>query len=341
MDASSHPGSDDEVREQAAAWVVRLHDEPSAVDLERFEQWCNRDERNERAFDEALAAWINVGEHATAPKILAMRHAALGRARRAERRWANDPWKWRALAAAVCLFVLAPIIGVVWYMTRPPAEQIFQTVHGEQRVIVLPDGSRLSLDALSEVRMRYTPDVRNLELISGRANFEVTKDVTRPLKVRAGPRIVTALGTVFSVERESADVVVTLVEGSVAVTTRDVPNRHIQLQPLQELRITDSGQVSLRSGIDPVQALAWRDGKLIFDDEPLRSVVARMNKYGATHIEVVGDANDLRVGGVFKAGDTMAFVDAMQSYFPLIVTHESTAVTLRMAKQAEAQRPAR
>ncbi|MET0535274.1 MAG: FecR domain-containing protein [Steroidobacter sp.] len=338
---TSNPGLDDEVREQAAAWVVRLHGEPSAVDLERFEQWCNLDPRNERAFDEALAAWINVGEHATATRILAMRHAALGRARRAERRGTSDPWKWRALAAAICLFVLAPIISVVWYKTRPPAEQIFQTAHGEQRVIVLADGSRMSLDALSEVRVSYTPDVRNLQLISGRANFEVTKDVTRPFKVRSGPRIVTALGTVFSVEREAADVVVTLVEGSVAVTTRDVPNAHIQLRPLQELRITDSGQVSLRDGIDPVQALAWRDGKLIFDDEPLRSVAARMNNYGATRIEVTGEANDLRVGGVFKAGDTMAFVDAMQMYFPLAVSHESNAVTLRMANPDQARKLAR
>jgi transmembrane sensor len=203
-------------------------------------------------------------------------------------------------------------------------------------VIVLSDGTRMSLDALSEVRVRYTPDVRNLELIAGRANFEVAKDITRPLKVRVGPRIVTALGTVFSVERESTDVVVTLVEGSVAVTTRDVPNSHIQMQPRQELRITDSGEVRLRSDIDPVQALAWREGKLIFDDAPLRDVVYRMNKYGATRIEVAGEANELRVGGVFKAGDTTAFVDAMQNYFPLAVSHDSSTVTLRMERQSEA-----
>lgn len=331
MRVTSQPELDDEVREQAAAWVVRLHNDPSAVDLERFELWCKQDERHGRAFDEALAAWINVGEHATAPKVLAMRHAALGRAQPAERRW-----DWRALAAAVCLFVLAPIVGAVWYAMRPPAEQILKTAHAEQRVIVLSDGSRLSLDAMSEVRVRYTPDVRNLELIAGRANFEVAKDITRPLKVRVGPRIVTALGTVFSVEREAADVVVTLVEGSVAVTTRNVPSSHIELRPRQELRIADNGQVSLRDGIDPVQALAWREGKLIFDDAPLREVVSRMNKYGSIRIEVTGEANELRVGGVFKAGDTMAFVDAMQSYFPLEVSHDSNSVSLRMEQRIEA-----
>ena len=331
MSETSRASPDDQVREQAAAWVVRLHNEPSAVDLERFERWCAQGERHGRAFDEALAAWIDVGEHATAPRVLAMRHAALGRAWRTDRKW-----NWPAIAAAVCLFVLAPLIAVTWYMTRPPAALIFQTAHGEQRLIVLSDGSRMSLDALSEVRVRFTPEVRNLELIAGRANFEVAKDVTRPLNVRVGPRIVTALGTVFSVERESGNVVVTLVEGSVAVTTRDVPNSHIEMRPRQELRITDKGQVSLRDGIDPIQALAWREGKLIFDDVPLRDVVSRMNRYGATRIEVTGAASELRVSGVFKAGDTMAFVDAMQSYFPLAVAHDPNAVTLRMEQRVEA-----
>src|SRR5688500_2928310 len=113
MSVTSQSEFDDEAREQAAAWVVRLHNDPSATDVERFELWCNQDQRHERAFDEALAAWINVGEHATAPKVLAMRHAALGRARRAERRW-----DWRAIAEAVWLLVLAPEHGVARYVTR-------------------------------------------------------------------------------------------------------------------------------------------------------------------------------------------------------------------------------
>ncbi len=316
---------EDDVREQAVAWVVRLNNEPSAVDLERFDQWRAQSDQHERAFTDALAAWISVGEYATAPKLLAMRRDALERARRTQGRW-----DWRAVAAVVAFVILAPMSGVTWYKSREPAEQQFLTAHGEQRVIVLPDGSRMSLDALTEVRIRYTPDVRNMELIAGRANFEVAKDVTRPLKVRAGPRTVTALGTVFTVERAARNVVVTLLEGGVAVTSRDQPNSHLEMRPRQELRMTDSGEVALREGIDPDQALAWREGKLIFEDEPLRDVVARMNNYGATSIVVAGKANELRVAGVFKAGDTIAFVDAMQAYFPLAAAREMERVTLQL-----------
>lgn len=331
MNTTSPAAADAALREQAVAWVVRLHNDPSRVDLERLEQWRNQGDAYERAFDEALTAWSAFGDHATDPKLLAMRRDALARARRVKRRW-----DWRTVAAVVSLLILAPVIGIAWYALRPPPEQSYQTAHGEQRVIVLPDGSRLSLDALTEVRVRYTADVRNMELIAGRANFEVAKDIARPLKVRAGPRTVTALGTVFSVEREPRNVVVTLLEGSVAVTTRDTPNPYIELNPRQELRMTDAGGVALRSGINPDQALAWREGKLVFEDEPLRNVAARMNNYGATPIVVTGEANELRVGGVFRAGDTVAFVDAMKSYFPLTVSQQPDAVTLQLSAPAEA-----
>ena len=234
--------SADEVNEQAVAWVVRLNNEPSRVDLERFEQWRRQSDRHEQALADALAAWLSIDEHATAPKLLAMRRDALERARRTQRRW--GPWDWRAIAAVVALVVLTPVIAVSWYKLQQSAEQLFHTGLGEQRVMVLPDGSRMSLDALTEVRVRYTPDVRSMELISGRANFEVAKDVTRPLKVRAGPRTVTAVGTLFTVEREPGNVVVTLLEGAVAVTSRDLPNSLVEMQPRQELRMTDSGEVA-------------------------------------------------------------------------------------------------
>jgi transmembrane sensor len=322
----------DELRDQAAAWVVRMHAEPSVVDLERFAQWRAQSPLHERAFNEVAASWMAVGEHATAPKLLAMRRDALERARQSGRHQSRRQWSRRTLAAAIAVMILAPLLGLAWYQLRPPAAQQFQTAHGEQRVIVLTDGSRMSLDAVTQVAVRYTSDVRSVELLAGRASFEVAKDLTRPLKVKAGPRTVTAIGTVFTVERAPRNVVVTLMEGLVAVTSGDANAAHLELRPRQELRMDDSGAVELREDIDPDQALAWREGKLIFDDESLATVVARMNNYVTTPIVVAGRTAELRVSGVFKAGDTSAFVDAMKSYFPVTAARQPNAVTLRLSE---------
>jgi transmembrane sensor len=329
MSVDQQPMSD-ELREQAAAWVVRLNSGPSEIDLDRFSQWRNQSPLHERAFDQAMTAWLAVGEHASEPRLLAMRRDVLERAGRAQNRWSR-----RAIAAAIALLILTPLLAFVAYQWQMPKEQGFKTAHGEQRVIVLDDGTRMSLDAVTEVVVKYTPDVRNIELLAGRANFEVAKDVTRPLKVKVGPRSVTALGTVFTVEREPSQVVVTLVEGLVAVSTGGQATDPIEMRPRQELRVMDGGEVALRDGIDPDQALAWREGKLIFDNEPLRTVVARMNNYIATPLVAEGPAAELRVSGVFRAGDTAAFLEAIKAYFPVTDERRSDAVTLRLAAPAQ------
>jgi transmembrane sensor len=322
-------GAEESMREQAAAWVIRLQAEPSTLDLQRFEQWRNQSREHAAAYDAAMAAWSQVGEFATAPQVLAMRRDALERARRTARGWDR-----RTLVALVSFLILAPVIALTWLHLRAPQVQTFQTAHGEQRVIVLADGSRLSMDALTEVDVTYTNDVRNIALATGRASFDVARDVTRPMNVRVGSRIVTALGTVFTVEREPGQIVVTLVEGKVAVSSPDTMAKPIEMSPLQQLQMTDEGKVSLREGIDPIQALAWREGKLVFDDEPLTAAVARMNNYGAIPMLVVGPARELRISGVFRAGDTAAFVEAMETYFPLVTTWQANAITLRLAESA-------
>ena len=311
--------------EQAAAWVIRINGEPSETDLEKFAQWQAQGPQYVRAYEEASLAWSVVGENSAAPKLLAMRREALERTGRYTRRWNR-----RGLAAGLVALIVVPLGILYTTSTRAPPEQLFETGRGEQRVIVLADGSRMSLDAMTRVKVVYGHDERRVTLASGRANFEVARDLSRPMNVLAGPRTVTALGTVFTVEREPHDVVVTLVEGRVAVTSGNPARALIEMQPRQQLRITDNGAITMRDGLDPVLAMAWREGKLIFDDEPLADVVATMNHYVTTPIVVEGNARELRVSGVFKAGDTPAFVEAMESLFPVVALRHPDAITLQM-----------
>ncbi len=312
--------------EQAAAWVIRLNGEPSETDLEKFAMWQAQGPQYVRAYEEASLAWTAVGENSAAERLLTMRREALERTGRFARRWNR-----RAFAAGLTALVAVPL-GVLYVTSsRAPAEEQFETGRGEQRVIVLADGSRMSLDAMTRVKVVYGPDERRITLVAGRANFDVARDLARPMNVHAGPRTVTALGTVFTVERETHDVVVTLVEGRVAVTSGNPARALIELQPRQQLRINDDGAITMRNGLDPVLALAWREGKLIFDNALLADVVATMNNYVTTPIVVEGPARELRVSGVFKAGDTPAFVEAMENLFPVVALRHPNAITLQMA----------
>jgi transmembrane sensor len=324
-----------EVQEAAAYWSVRLANEPSEADLAVFEAWIAENPLHLQVFNQAEDTLSLIGEHSAGPELLAMRRDALERARQSQRRrWLGGvSLDRRQLAVAAAGLVAVPA-GAAWWMMRRPAGERLSTGVGEQRTVTLSDGTRVTMDAMSEVRVDYSRDLRLLELTSGRAFFAVAKDINRPLRVRAGSRAVTALGTAFSVEREIAGMLVTLVEGRVAVSDPRA-NAPIEMTPHQALRLSDAAAPSLTSNIDSGRALAWRDGQVVFDDVDLATAVARMNTY--SHVPIVLDEagraklGALRLSGVFTAGDSVSFAEAMQAYFNLSVSRSNKAITLKAA----------
>ena len=131
-----------------------------------------------------------------------------------------------------------------------------------------------------------------------------------------------ALGTEFNVELVRETLLVTLLEGRVAViadeTDTDVsPQRGELLAPGQQLVATGRAQPRVRSDVDLGRATAWQDGKLFFNDEPLADAAERMNRYGTVQIRVDPAIEHIGISGVFKAGDTDAFMEAVTTYFPV------------------------
>jgi transmembrane sensor len=325
----SRPEPSSRVHEEAAAWALRMAQGDADPETRAaLDAWRGESPEHDRAFADAAEAWDLLGQHATSPELLALRRDALHRARaQGRRRWLGAGLDRRAVAAGIAAAIAIPLAAVGWQRLQAPDERTYATAHGEQRTIVLADGSRLSMDALTQVTVALSRDLRVIELEGGRMNVEVAKDPERPLRVKAAESTVTALGTVFSVERAPQSLVVTLVEGKVAV--RSGQGRALTMAAGQELTLGPGAAVALREDVDAEQALAWREGKLIFDDEPLAAAAARMNNYGARRIVVHGAAQGLRISGVFRAGDVEAFVGAVESYFPIDASWDATSVVLR------------
>ena len=105
-------------------------------------------------------------------------------------------------------------VGSYTWLNRPDD---YQTAAGERRVVTLADGSRLSLDASSEVTVQYRKHARDLHLLKGQARFDVAHDKSRPFSVVAGNQRVIATGTAFNIDMAGPKVFVTLIEGHVVV----------------------------------------------------------------------------------------------------------------------------
>jgi transmembrane sensor len=137
---------------------------------------------------------------------------AFGRARsNAARGWLRRCGLLAVAASAAGLATLAVIVMLEF------SAPTYATALGEQRSIQFSDGSTVELNSCSKIRVKYSKQERDVELLQGQALFHVAHDPPRPFIVSIGATRVRAVGTQFDVYKKSTSTVVTVVEGRVAV----------------------------------------------------------------------------------------------------------------------------
>lgn len=350
------PPSRREIAEQAATWATRLANGRMPENQRRqFEAWLHADPAHEVALCEILDAWDSVERYAATADVMTLREAALSFARRQlNRRTGSVARRRRVIGfAAAGVMALAAVLMAAWWRLAP---DIHETGVGERQVVVLADGSRLSLDADSLVTVNYSRERRRLALKRGRARFEVVRNPLRPFSVSAADELVVATGTAFSVELLRKQVRVVLYEGRVVVLDRDgrgarrtvavgrraVPADQL-LTPGRELILPaqppaqSAGVAAVVTRADPIRSLSWEAGLLVFEDESLDTVVERMNRY-ATRPLRIGDeeAAALRISGVFRAGDTDALIQGLAAAFDVRVRNEPQAIVVFKGPESKA-----
>lgn len=329
----------DRTRDAAAGWLLRQADGAalSLAEAAAFERWIAEDDRNLAAYEAALEAWRAMDQLAAQDAVIGLRRDALQAFRQAQRRrWSRGfgP-RWSGLTAALSALIFIFVLG---YGIHAGGE-VYQTGVGERRVVMLADGSKLSLDADTKVVVRYGRARRELNLERGRAKFDVARDETRPFAVSAADKLVVASGTQFSVELVQRQVRVVLYKGHVSVLARG-PDQTVlsplrlaaqstpadeALAPGRELIASVAAPVAAVQRVDPGRSQSWEGGQLVFDNEPLSLAVARVNRYTNEPFSV-GDAQAgaTAVNGVFTGGDVQAFVEGVTAVSPVRVERRGT-----------------
>jgi transmembrane sensor len=335
MNAEARDGNPVSRLAEASFWRTRLaeHDLDASA---AFEAWLAADPENPVAWHRVQIGWDTVGEQANSPDLLQVRRDALRRAHRAGHlRWV--PWRQKAVLAGCLGFLLiAGLSGAAWWRSLAPPS--YETASGERRTITLADGSRVSLDASSRLEVHYTNEQRKLVLLAGQARFDVAHNSLRPFLVEARGHTVIATGTAFNIDLLGPIELVTLIEGRVVITRSQgslVPLAAFRHPPLADVVLIPGQQAALGPMSHPILATvdlkrtsAWEDGMLDFDNEPLTSVVARINRYNERQIVVSPSVADVRISGVFKTGDTATFIDAVSHYLPLSATDRGTDIVI-------------
>jgi len=280
---------------------------------------------NDEAYLRVVTAWEGAAAVADDPDMLRVTDTALRRQQGAIAALRNP----RILVPIVLAAVVVVVAGAAFMSGLDPT---YVTRPGEQRLVVLADGSRMRLNTDSRARVHVRGGERRIRLDRGEAFFDVAHDPARPFVVQADGASVRAIGTRFDVLRAPSAVKVTLLEGVVRVQRGAEPQTWT-LTPNQQLSLPESGAASPHP-TDAATATAWTAGRLIFHETTLAAAVAEVNRYGRHRIELDPSAPaDRRIDGVFDVGDTEAFVSAVTGYLDLSAERDADG-TIRLRPAA-------
>jgi transmembrane sensor len=368
-----------QIYEEASDWLVKNREgELGPQEKKRFDAWLRESPQHLSAYLEMSAIWENVSaldlSQSPSPDELTARVRAeanvfpldLERSEHDARDNSHDHRGRRALyaLAASILLILTATAGRLYTQRNTYATDV-----GEQRFIVLNDGSTVELNARSRIRVRYTETERDIELIEGQALFRVAHNATRPFIVHSDTARVRAIGTQFDVYRKKTGSIITVVEGRVAVASAVNSGLNessdsataagnaqsiaaLEARPSEVLLRAGEQLVLAKAGTPPAldsdrraageartpkraniaAATAWTKRSLVFDSSPLTDVAEEFNRYNTRQL-VITDPQlaDFHVSGVFSSVDPQLLLRFLRTQPELNV--EETDKEIRISRK--------
>lgn len=287
------------------------------------ESWTRLKSRMREAESDSLAVpgGPSRSQHAAAPKG---RHLfALLPSRR------SSSWRIMFATAAAGLIVVA-VVRVAGKEpapaeTRPP-EETFATANRERAELRLSDGTRIRLAPASHIRVAADyGEVERAVYLEGQGYFEVKHDESRPFIVHAGTAIARDVGTDFAVRSYAEDRAVQVVVKSGAVAMSGVG----RLGAGDVGRLGVDGTSSLTHGVAVDALLSWLDGRLVFHDAPLSTVIDELRRWHDADVRLADPKlGTLPFTGVLTDASFQSSVDLVAATLGLRVRRAGERVTL-------------
>ena len=350
MSQEGHVAEGGDPFEEAAAWHTRWRDASgsglSPEDVDRWADWSKVPE-NKAAYDavEFVAGSLHLlkAPPLPTPEELAADDSdgsiSAWQATAAHVMGRQSVVRWRratvfAIAAGIAAVAFFPVMS--WLnLYGPRPVHVVSTAAGELKQLTLPDGSRVTLGAKTEIVVEYGKCTRNILLNNGEALFDVAHDPKCPFIVLAGDGAITAVGTEFSVRRTLDRVTVQVAEGAVNVQPRialasvpwpkdsDVPDiswPDAKLAQGQEVTYRGNESRTPVESEDSRVATEWLDGRREYHHEPLSYLIADINRYVDEPIEMDPEVGELQFSGLVYESQVKTFLQDLEIIFPVKVS---------------------
>ncbi len=308
--------------------IVRfLMGEASQADITLLNEWVKSDPANRAHFDQIRDTWnsIEFGSKLKDRDIQDDLRNVLGRIEKPTLRVSHKKRRFShsRLWMAAAVFIIG--FAVSWFVFQSPgliqdaqiAWHIVETPKGSKTKIILPDGSKIWLNAGSKLKYpkEFAPHSREVYL-EGEAFFEVAKDDHKQFLVKTHDIIVKVFGTRFNVKSYPEDntVETTLVEGSISILKSSpegkISGKEIKLEPNERIVLYKGSQnitppeikkekikklpeiqpkLVLSKSIDPSRYISWKSGRLIFRSEPMEKLAVTLERRYDVRIHFVDE----------------------------------------------------
>ncbi len=337
QDIRSRPAK---LEDEVSLWIAKLDRGLSAEETKSLSSWINGSAENEAALLEMAALWDDMDALSRLAEVFP--HPSLQPIPR-PRRWLTAVTAMSAMSAMAALVVVAGLLtaglignGRLEGKLDVVDARVYETAIGGLSKFELTDGSRITLNTNSRIEVDFRASSRSIRLDHGEIHIDVAHDPDRPLIVTAGQRVIQAIGTAFTVKVLNPNQIELLVaEGKVEVGIVSTAERLSSEPPPargrasqadvwqvaqgERLLISTSGEELERlEDAEVAVQLSWREGNLVFAGEPLAEAVAEISRYTSVKFVFVDEAlRDVRVAGLYKAGDVNGFLASVRSNFDI------------------------
>lgn len=316
--------SSESITEQAAAWQIRLTSgQVSDEDTKCFAEWLGAHPDHAAAYRQMQTLW----QQMPTPVLADRRRRRAWSARAARRARLLNFGKFAA-AASVLLMLGGRLFPD--YLDYPLAD--YRTRIGEQRSVVLGDGSLVHLNTNTAIDVVINGNERRITFLRGEAEFQVAHDASRPFRVSSGTTTTEALGTRFIVRYDSQAGAVTLLQGKVRSSRPSKRGAEVDsatLHPGQQL-VFNAEIFGAPQPVELGDVGAWRRGRLLMNFVPLRQVIAEINRYQRRQIRLLDDTlGEREVNIAVDIQQIDAWLQALQRTLQLKVVEAGPFVFLQ------------
>jgi transmembrane sensor len=230
----------------------------------------------------------------------------------------TQPRRLKSTRAWASALATAAALALGAFLVANRADEI-ATAAATRNSVVLTDGTRADLNARTDLEVRMRRNERVVRLRNGEAFFAVARDESRPFLVETDAGVVRVTGTEFNVRVDGpGGVEVTVLEGSVSVRTADKSGQQFQLKPRDQVVLTPGrATTAVLSTTAAENLVAWREGRIVFDETPLHEACARFASFHNRTVVVDPAIANLTIGGRYTLDDFDDFIVSLERSLPV------------------------